>query len=807
MKNPTLLLVLSFLSLPLFSQIPLDKKKIQAIKINESIKIDGKLDEDAWLKANIAKDFTQLDPFPGKKASTQTEVKVIYDNTGIYVAAIMKEASIDSISTELSARDNMGNVDWFGVFIDSYMDGINGFEFITTAAGVQWDAKASNNGEDEGWDAVWDSAISIRDNGWVVEIKIPYSALRFPNKEKQMWHINFGRKTARNQEKSFWSEIDPKVSGFLNQSGVLTGLVGIKSPIRLSATPFLAVYGLHHKEDGENSFGRSFNGGMDIKYGINDAFTLDMTLIPDFGEAKSDDQVLNLSPFEIRFDENRQFFTEGTELFNKGRFFYSRRIGGSPLHEYDVYDELKNGETLVSNPNSTQLINATKVSGRTSKGLGVGLFNATAAQQRAVIKNAEGEERRFQTSPLTNYNVLVLDQNLKNNSSISLVNTTVIRRGKDYDANLTGLVFSLKDKANKYEISGKGGLSQKYMPNSTDLGYTYDIELSKISGNLNWSISTDVLSDTYDPNDLGFLYNNNQRSFDFNLDYSIYKPVGIFNQMGMGLWAGYSRLFKPNLNEGFKLNVWWWGQTKSFWNYNIWAFATPTRNIDYFESRNFGHIYKEPRYNNIGLNINTDRRKRLRTGINLRISKTSHQQTSWNIGLYPRFRVNNKLTIGASTSVNKSNGSEGYVTDFGSEETNDLEIIFGARNRNTTIVGLYTDYVFNNKMNLSFRLRHYWSGVTYSQYFKLEDDGELSASDYDSNHDSNFNAFNIDLVYTWRFAPGSDLIIVWKNNVLDGGDLLVDNYFDNLKKVPYLPQSNTISVKAIYYLDYLKFKK
>ncbi len=807
MKNPTLLLVLSFLSLPLFSQIPLDKKKIQAIKINESIKIDGKLDEDAWLKANIAKDFTQLDPFPGKKASTQTEVKVIYDNTGIYVAAIMKEASIDSISTELSARDNMGNVDWFGVFIDSYMDGINGFEFITTAAGVQWDAKASNNGEDEGWDAVWDSAISIRDNGWVVEIKIPYSALRFPNKEKQMWHINFGRKTARNQEKSFWSEIDPKVSGFLNQSGVLTGLVGIKSPIRLSATPFLAVYGLHHKEDGENSFGRSFNGGMDIKYGINDAFTLDMTLIPDFGEAKSDDQVLNLSPFEIRFDENRQFFTEGTELFNKGRFFYSRRIGGSPLHEYDVYDELKNGETLVSNPNSTQLINATKVSGRTSKGLGVGLFNATAAQQRAIIKNAEGEERRFQTSPLTNYNVLVLDQNLKNNSSISLVNTTVIRRGKDYDANLTGLVFSLKDKANKYEISGKGGLSQKYMPNSTDLGYTYDIELSKISGNLNWSISTDVLSDTYDPNDLGFLYNNNQRSFDFNLDYSIYKPVGIFNQMGMGLWAGYSRLFKPNLNEGFKLNVWWWGQTKSFWNYNIWAFITPTRNIDYFESRNFGHIYKEPRYNNIGLNINTDRRKRLRTGINLRISKTSHQQTSWNIGLYPRFRVNNKLTIGASTSVNKSNGSEGYVTDFGSEETNDLEIIFGARNRNTTIVGLYTDYVFNNKMNLSFRLRHYWSGVTYSQYFKLEDDGELSASDYDSNHDSNFNAFNIDLVYTWRFAPGSDLIIVWKNNVLDGGDLLVDNYFDNLKKVPYLPQSNTISVKAIYYLDYLKFKK
>ena len=808
MKNLTITFFCLFISFSLFGQIQLEKKSIQAGKITSNIKIDGQLDEDAWANAAVAKDFIQLEPIPGKKESTKTEVRILYDNTGIYVSGTMTEASIDSVSTELSARDNMGNVDWFGVFIDSYMDGINGFEFIVTAAGVQWDAKASNNGEDDEWDAIWESAVSVNADGWVAEMKIPYSAVRFPNKEAQTWHINFGRKTARSQEKTFWSEIDPKVSGFLNQSGILTGLSGIKSPLRLSATPFLAVYGQHYKENGKNSYGRSFNGGMDIKYGLNDAFTLDMTLIPDFGEARSDDQILNLSPFEIRFDENRQFFTEGTELFSKGRFFYSRRIGGSPLHQYDVEDQLQEGEEVVSNPVNTQLINASKISGRTSRGLGVGLFNATSAAQHAIIRNAEDEERSFLTAPLTNYNVLVLDQNLKNNSSISFINTTVLRNGNDYDANLSGLVFNLRNKANKYEIGGKAALSQKYAPDDTDLGYTYNLEFSKISGNLTWGLSTVIESDTYDPNDLGFLYNNNERSYDFNINYSIFEPVGVFNRMQVGLWTGYSRLYQPNLDVGLEFNAWWWGQTRSFWNYNFWVYATPTRNYDHFESRNFGHTFRQPRYNNIGMNINSDRRKRLRASINANIGKSSQQgQYSWRLYVGPRFRFSNKLTVGLFGSLDKRLGYQGYATELGSEATNDLQIIFGARDRTTVVGGLYTDYIFNDKMNLSFRLRHYWSQVTYTEFLNLEEDGELSPSTYTGDHNNNFNAFNIDLVYTWRFAPGSDLVVVWKNNIVDFSETMMGNYGDNLNRILSFPQSNTISVKAIYYLDYMRFKK
>lgn len=163
---------------------------------------------------------------------------------------------------------------------------------------------------------------------------------------------------------------------------------------------------------------------MDVKYGISDAFTLDMTLIPDFGQAQSDNKVLNLSPFEVQFNENRQFFTEGTELFNKGGLFYSRRIGGTPLNYGKAYNNLQDGEEVVENPLAPQLYNATKISGRTAKGLGIGFFNATSGRTVATIRNSEGIERQVETDPLTNFNVLVFDQNLK----IILLSPSSIRR-------------------------------------------------------------------------------------------------------------------------------------------------------------------------------------------------------------------------------------------------------------------------------------------------------------------------------------------------------------------------------------------
>ena len=208
---------------------------------------------------------------------------------------------------------------------------------------------------------------------------------------------------------------------------------------------------------------------MDVKYGINEAFTLDMTLIPDFGQVQSDNKVLNLTPFEVKYNENRPFFTEGTELFNKGNLFYSRRVGGQPLHYGDVENQISSNEEVVKNPVESKLINATKISGRTKSGLGIGFFNALTKPMYAEVEDNNGNKREIETNPLTNYNIVVLDQTLKNNSSISAINTNVTRSGSDYDANVTAGLFNFNNKKNTYNWYGKFALSQLIYPEAKNV--------------------------------------------------------------------------------------------------------------------------------------------------------------------------------------------------------------------------------------------------------------------------------------------------------------------------------------------------
>lgn len=790
-----------------------EKKQLQAMSTSEAIDIDGILSESAWKQAAPAQDFITLEPNPGLPPGQRSEVKVLYDNSGIYIGAMCWDGQPDGIQRELSQRDNMGNTDWFGVFIDAYRDGINGVGFLVTAAGVQIDIKYSALGEDGSWDAVWESAVSATPEGWICEIKIPYAAIRFPKLDEQVWHINFARHIRRVQELSVWDPIDPAIDGLFNQSGLLSGIKGIKPPFRLQATPYVAAYAenFHDKNAAQvNSFGRSFNGGMDIKYGINDAFTLDMTLIPDFGEAQSDNQVLNLSPFEVRFDENRQFFTEGTELFNKGGLFYSRRIGGRPLHYNRPFQALNEGEKIVSNPQQAQLYNASKVSGRNSKGLGLGFFNATAGRMTAQIENEAGDIREVETNPLTNYNVLVLDQNLKNNSYVTLINTTVLRDGQDYDANVSGAVFELRNNQNKYSLSGSGKLSQLYHPDSTALGHAYFMRMAKISGNFNFELSYNVESNRYNPNDLGFLLNNNERSAELEASYAAFKPFWKFNRGRIGFSTRYERLFQPDVFSELGANLWAWGQLKNFWEANVWAFYQP-RSYDYFEARQAGRVFNNPSLQHAGFWMGTDGRKRLRLSLNGEYTSFREDgRRSWEMSFEPRFRVNDKLNFSWEFSNSFSKRNPGFVNNrtvqgvdpVTGEPEERQEIVFGYRDIVNLENLLAANYTFTPNMGLNFRLRHNWTKVDYESFHTLNTDGSLAPNDYAGNHNANFNAFNIDMIYRWRFAPGSDLFFIWKNSILDIENELANSYFDNLNGLFQQPQRNSFSLKVIYFLDY-----
>ncbi len=814
MKAPIVPIVFCFFCIQMFGQQNATKKTLNAVRIEKAPIVDGVLDDAVWDNAPIATDFVQNSPNPQTTPTLQTEVKVLYDNQAIYIGAYCLDNEPDKIYDYLSQRDQFDNADLFSITLDTYQNGIDGLEFIVSAAGVQIDQKIGNGNNDRNWNAVWQSEVSIDDKGWYIEYKIPFSALRFPNKDVQKWNVNFIRNIRRLREVSFWNPLDPEIAGFFNQSGELNGIENIESPLRLFLYPYVSSV----VTNSDGSTNTTFNGGMDLKYGLNDAFTLDMTLIPDFSQVLSDNQVLNLSPFEIRFDENRQFFTEGVELFQKGNLFYSRRIGGRPVDFWNIHDDLSENEEVTFNPTTTRLLNATKISGRTNKNTGIGLFNAVVGESKAIVSDLEGNKvREVMTNPLTNYNIFVIDQALKNNSYISLINTNVFRKGDTYDANVTGTEFSLKDKDNKYEVSGNFSLSQLYHKDETDLGHKYSLELGKISGALNYGVGFNVESDTYDRNDLGFLFNNNERSTFAYGSYTIFKPFWKINRMRFNLWSEYSRLYAPNKFTNFgvnpSMNVFW----KNFLASGVFCYFQPTKTYDYFEPRvaDLSRFHTVNEQFNYGGWISSDYRKKLavdfRFNHNNFAEYADFDRSDFNFSLSPRFRLNSQCLIVYEISRNKTNNGFGYVNSDVEEHPG--ETIYGVRDVTSYINTLSTVYTFNNKMGLTFRLRHYWSVADYSAYKILGQDGYLYDSNYTgldednvSMHNTNFNAFTIDTNFKWQFAPGSELNLNWKNNIITSGTNVEAAFFNNLENTINSPQTNSISLKILYFVDYLYLK-
>lgn len=783
------------------------EKELMAIRSSTDITIDGKLDEAEWDRAEIATDFRLFQPNPGDPF-VKTEVKFLYDDEAVYVGAFMHEHSRDSIMMELVERDNIGNTDWFGVILDTYGNGSEAAELIVMSTGVQFDAYVtSDSGEDYDWNAVWFSEVHIADNGWYVEMKIPYSALRFPKIEVQNWRVNFMRRRATSGTKGSWSFIDFKLNNaFLTCMGTVKGVSGIKPPLRLSISPYASTYALiSTNSENETSTGYSYNAGLDLKYGINEAFTLDMLLIPDFGQVRSDDQVLNLSPFEVRFSENRQFFTEGVSLFSKAGIFYSRRVGGRPVNYFDVYDQVTSDEEVQDNPQSAQLLNATKVSGRNESGLGIGFFNGLSRRTEANIVNLEtGENRSYVTQPLTNYNMIVLDQNLKNNSSITFSNTNVTRVGEEFnDANVSAAGFDITFKDQKYKLLGKYNYSmQLSAENDPDTGHSMELDFEKVKGNFNYGGFYEHTSDRYDHNDLGFLNYNNSREVGLYANYSDYEK-GFWNFISYNSWGSIWQewLYDSNDPIALGLNVGFYGDLKNRHATNVWFNGRP-ENYDYFEAREDGRVYVSPAYVNAGWWYGTDNRKPFRINGSIYASNTTtHGRHSYGFNAGFRYRFNDKLSSNLLLNTSQAENGEGYVNRV------DDEIIFGIRDRLTKINTLGVTYTFNSKMALDTRLRHYWSKVSYDSFHDLLEDGSLGYTDYDDFHDFAFTSFNIDMVYTWRFAPGSDLSLVWKNSILGSdSDEMTDfkelKYTQSFNDMFDFPQDNSLSLRVVYYLDY-----
>ncbi|NQT76348.1 MAG: carbohydrate binding family 9 domain-containing protein, partial [Bacteroidetes bacterium] len=763
-----------------------------------------KLDEPQWHDAEAAGDFIQYEPYNAAQPSQPTVVKIIYDDRAIYIGAMMYDSHPDSIYRELGERDDDDiNADFFSVDIVPYNDGLNAFEFKVSASGVEIDTKYAANYHDRNWDPIWKSAVEINDSGWVAEIEIPYAAIRFPKTKEQVWGINMWRSIRRHREWSTWNYIDNTMDGVFNQSGTLTGIRDIKPPLRLFFIPYVAGY--TEKIPEVENWGYSFNYGLDMKLGLSESFTLDLTLIPDFGQVQSDDEIVNLSPFEIYYQERRPFFTEGTELFERGGIFYTRRVGGTP-EGYDDIEDNYSPDNITENPAEIQLLNASKISGRNRNGTAIGVFNAITSNSHARVIDSTGAEQKILTNPATNYNMLVIDQNLRNNSYVSLYNTNVYSGRDNYISNVSGTEFELRNKKDMYAVSGLLNVSQKYYPDvKPDFGHAYAIEAGKISGNFRYALSHHTQNDTYDINDMGFNSRNNRFDNELEIEYNIYDPVGIILDMNNEVTFNYDMLYSHKKFVSFDIES---QNRTTFSNFFTAGFSwevRPVESHDYYEPRVDGWMLIRPKRGYAGFFLSPDYRKRFVIDFHSGYwAATEYGQSGINVSVKPRLRVNDRFSLVLEMEYDNDRNTIGHPYDA---PANNDTIIIGKRDISVIENVLDVKYIFAKNISLTLRARYYWFSIKYNEFFKLKEDGYLEASNYSGEHDGMAGVFNIDMVFRWTFAPASELIFVWKNNIDAEQSEIINDYFEDLRFTFNSPMANSFSLKVLYYLDYQSLKK
>lgn len=802
-----------------------DKKVYQIQRTETPPKIDGILDDAAWNVAQIATDFTEFRPEVGDKApeNKTTKVRMTYDDSGIYVSAYCYDNPKD-IMRQFTQRDNFGQSDFFGLIFNPNNDAQNNTEFFVFSSGTQADAVESPSiGEDFGWNAVWESSVQLVEDGWIVEIKIPYRALRFTQQEAPVWGVQFHRHYRKTREQMTWNAIDVTKGSIGLYNAALEGIKNITPPTRLSFFPYASA--LVSSFDGEVE--TDFAAGLDVKYGITENLTLDATLIPDFSQAGFDNVELNLGPFEQQFSEQRQFFKEGVDLFNKGNLFYSRRVGDAPSGSVN----LKSNESVTEYPDKVQLLNAVKVSGRTKKGLGIGFFNAITKKTYADIQVEETkinpvtslEETYFSrrqelVEPLTNYNIMVLDQQFNKNSSVTLINTNVTRDGDFRDANVTGLLFDLINKKNTYgAIAEVKRSSFNDVPNR-ESGYTAKIGAGKNSGKIRYGLVYNYADENYDINDLGILFRNNYSNFSADASYRIFEPTTFFNQMQLGTWFNYNQLANPNTftgaNTGFNFN----GQTKKLHNFGINSNWNIGKQYDYFEPRNGFDSYfitEDYAQANIWMSSNYNLFFALDAnfGYGRFLDDDRKNFNNWWFGLKPRFKFNDNFLMVLGFDYDDYSADRGYVNG---QEIDD-RIIFGQRNRVNIEASISGSYNFDSFNALTLSFRNYLSTVTYDNtMYVLQDNGYLKASeiytknnissDPDFSPDINFNTWNLDLSYTWQFAPGSQLTALYRNQIFNVSNNSEAGFFDSMDDLFKQEQRNTFSLRMVYFIDYNDLK-
>jgi len=798
-----------------------ERKSIEAYRFLKPPVIDGILSESEWRNIKAAESFTLIMPETkaGEKIPDEYDSKVYfgYDDNALYVGAQLNHPDPKSIPAEFSPRDDIFGVksEAFWISLDTYDDRLNHFGFIVTSSGTIGDSFSSGefSGESLNYDTVFDAKIQINDDGWSVEFIIPYSAIRFPKKDIQNWGLNFGRSMPDLDDNGYaWNPVDAKVFEYHESMGLLKNLKNINPPVRLFFYPYLQTSVNAQRGLSSSS---SYSAGLDLKYGLNNSFTLDMTLIPDFGQVSFDDRELNLSPFEQQFSEKRAFFTEGADLFEKadglgfraGNFFYSRRIGQEIKFNEDDY--INDGEEIISYDEKPNLINSVKITGTTDGKLSIGFLNAITEKAYAFIKNNNNNSTRKEViSPLTNYNVISLSQQLLNDySSISFLNANV-NRSSGINSNAYALVFDLFD--NKRNFNFKSNIFGTNSPRlSEKKGFRGYFSVQELKGNLRIGFTWEGADKYYNQNELGFFSRNDFQSFSTMLRYRIFKEFKNLRSYTNYLRIGERFRFNDGTRTGGGFRFGNNFETKNLTKFEL-DFDYTGKTKDFYETRSEDRYFIEPENYGVKFGFNTNGNNTFSYGLEFETSESVNKQFDENkysnrFSLKTKYRISNKITFSTESQSETINDDVGFL------QKKQGDIHFGKRLVESIENSVDLTYNIDNYKYLSLKFRNFWSTANYDEVlFNLLEDGKREIIDYsllESDPNTNFNLWNLDLKFDWWFSPGSTITLQYKNQIFNRDNQSGLDYYKSLKDLFGMPIEHQLSLRVNYLIDFNKLKR
>lgn len=775
---------------------------MQALFVEGSVALDGVLDEEVWQRAIAVSDFRQYEPVDGAPAFQKTEVRVLYGANHLYVGALLHDDEPGAIESALGRRDDFNRADWFLVAVDAYFDRRTAYVFGVNAAGVQFDALQAGDsgggpgggpggggsnaprGMDPSWDAVWYSDVRTTQEGWAVEMRIPYSMLRFSEAPTQTWGIHFTRRIPRLGEQSEWPHV-PRTQrdNLVAQFGLLEGIRDVKPRRNVQLIPY-TVTGVNTLESeevaGKRASSRTFDIGGDLKIGLGTNVTLDGTINPDFGQVEADPAVLNLTAFETFFQERRPFFVEGINIYEfqvgRGGLLYTRRIGAD-----------------------APIIGATKLSGRTGSGLSFGVLGA-----------ATGSD----FSPSRGYGVGRVSQQIGSWSTaggiVTLFEGSDVGGGDHLRSLAAGADWDLRFLQNRYGLEGLFALTSRNWINADidgETGFAGNLRVRKRQGAWNGFAGLDVFSDAFNPNDVGQLRQNNYISLISIVEHEINgaNPFGPFSRAGARFFVYQQFAYQEGINLGQRLDFGSRWTLRSFQSIMFGLeYENPFGGYDLYETRGL-LPWSQPASFAVQGQFQTDERRNWQIEPGLDLTFYGDGGTESEVSFEGQWNASNRLSLSAQIegewgrdvqawSANETFLRSGSGWRIGEEASHPDDLtdtdfvafddhgtldailagvdpagvdqyyvsVFGARDTRSADITLRGTFTLTPKLSIQLYGQLFAARGRYDR-FRIQQDRDNLAdfNAYPKRDEFAFSSLNSNLVLRWEYRPGSSLFVVW----------------------------------------------